>query len=390
MTKKPSKIAQSIEVSAIKKFEILIGKEENSISLAQGIPNFETPSFIKEKAKEAIDSGLTSKYTKGWGIEPLRQAIAEKVRRDNKIKVEPENIIVTHGAIEALMATFLALLDPEDEVIVLSPDYASHITQIRIIKQGAVPRFVPLEQKDSCWKLDPEKVESAINKKTKAILLCNPSNPLGKVYTREELKAIAKIALKHNLFIITDEVYEYFVFDDKEHISIGSFPEAAERTISVFSLSKSYSMTGWRIGYLVSDKKTVQEIFKIHDCLITCPTVVSQYAALAAMKGDHKFVKEFKQNYERRREITAEILSQTDRLGFIKPEGAYYLFPKVNLEMDDYDFSLRLLKEAKVGVVPGSAFGPGGRRHIRISFGCEEKKLREGLERMVNYLNKKF
>jgi len=388
MTKKPSKIVRSIEVSAIKRFQILIEKEKGSISLAQGVPDFETPSFIKEKAKEAIDKGFASRYTKGWGIESLRQAIAEKMRKDNKIKAEPENVLLTHGAIEASMATLLALLDPEDEVIVLSPNYVSHINQIRIVKQGAMPSFVSLDEKENRWQLNPEKIESAVSKKTKAILFSNPSNPLGKVYSREELKAIAKIALKHNLFIIADEVYEYFVFDGKKHISIGSFPEAEDRTISIFSLSKSYSMTGWRIGYLVSDKKIVQEIFKIHDCLITCPVALSQYAALAAIKDGYKFIKKFKQNYERRRKIAIEILSRTDKLTLIKPEGTFYLFPKINLKMDDYNFSLRLLKEAKVGVVPGSAFGPGGKRHIRISFGGEEKKLKEGLERMVNYVKR--
>jgi len=191
MTKKPSKIVQNIEVSAIKRFQILIEKEKGSISLAQGVPDFETPSFIKEKAKEAIDKGLASRYTKGWGIEPLRQAIAEKIRKDNKIKAEAENVLVTHGAIEASMATFLALLDPEDEVIVLSPNYVSHITQIRIVRQGAIPSFVSLDEKKNHWQLNPEKIESAISKRTKAILFSNPSNPLGKVYSREELKAIA-------------------------------------------------------------------------------------------------------------------------------------------------------------------------------------------------------
>ena len=391
MIKRKSEIVENIEVSAIKQFEILISKEKNSVSLAQGIPSFETPPFIREKAKEAIDKSKVSKYTKGWGIKELRELLAEKVKRENKILAKPENIIVTHGAIEALMATFLALCDPKDEILVLSPDYASHITQIKIARHGAKPIFVPLEETKEGWKLNPEKLESAIGPKTKAILICNPSNPLGKVYSMEELKQIAKIALRYNLFVITDEVYEYFLFDGKEHVSIGSFPEIADRTISVFSFSKSYSMTGWRIGYLVAEKKLAQEIFKIHDSLITCPTAVSQYAALAAVKEEKegkKWIEKFKKEYEKRRKIGMEILSQTEKLSFVKPEGAYYFFPKLNIDINDYQFSLKLLKEAKLGVVPGSAFGPGGENHIRISFGLEEKKLEEGLERLINYLKK--
>jgi len=388
--KRRGEIAESIEVSAIKQFEILISKERDSVSLAQGIPSFETPPFIREKAKEAIDKSKASKYTKGWGIQELREVLAEKVKRENKILAKPENIIVTHGAIEALMATFLALCDPKDEILVLSPDYASHITQIRIARHGAKPIFVPLEETREGWKLNPEKLESAISPKTKVILICNPSNPLGKVYSFEELKQIAEIALRHNLFVIADEVYEYFLFDSKKHISVGSFPELADRAVSVFSFSKSYSMTGWRIGYLVAERKLVQEIFKVHDSLITCPVAVSQYAALAAVKeeGGRRCIEKFKRKYEKRRKIGMEILTQTEKLSAVKPEGAYYFFPKLNIDIDDYQFSLKLLKEAKVGVVPGSAFGPGGEKHIRISFGLEEKKLKEGLERLINYLKK--
>ena len=392
MVKKPSEIVSDIDVSAIKKIEILISKEKEAISLAQGVPNFPTPDFIKKAAESAMKKNLTDKYTLGYGIEPLRAAVAEKVSRDNKIPATSENIIITHGAIEGIMATFIAFLNPEDEILVLSPDYASHLTQIQIVRHGGKPIFVSLEENDDHWHLNEEKMESAISPQTKALLICNPSNPTGKVYSFEELKKIAQIALKYNLFIITDEVYEYFVYDNKKHFSIGSFPEVADRTISIFSLSKTYAMTGWRIGYIVAEKKLVKEIFKIHDSLITCPTAISQYAALSAIESDQSVVADFKKEYEKRRELVVEMLAATERLKLIKPEGAYFAFPRFNFndenKIDDYNLALRILKEAKVGVVPGSAFGPGGENHIRISFGVEEEKLKEGLERLVDFINK--
>lgn len=379
----------SLEIPMIKKIQSLILKEKDGISLAQGIPDFPTPLEFKERAIEAMRKNLTDKYSLGYGIEPLREAICEKLKKKNKIECERENIIVTHGAMEGLMATFLALFKPTDEILILTPDYASHLNQVQILKRGQRPVFIPLIETESGWQLDFEKLEASVTPQTKAILICNPSNPLGKVYSFDELKKIAHIALRYNLFIITDEVYEYFVFDQREHISIGSFPEVAERVISIFSLSKTYSMTGWRLGYLVAEKNLANEIFKVHDCLINCPTVVSQYLGLAAIQEGDEKISYFKREYEKRREMAMEILARAKKLKVLKPEGTYYLFPKIELEgMDDYEFSLRLVKEAKVGVVPGSAFGPGGENHVRISFGVNEEKLKEGLERLVKFLEK--
>lgn len=386
---KPSDIVLSIDVSAIKKLQYLadeIGKKKEVISLAQGVPNFETPQLIKKEAKKAIDQGLVDKYTVGYGIEPLREAIVQKLAKDNKIKAKENQVIVTHGAIEALMATFLAIFNPDDEIIILTPDYASHITQLKIVKHGGIPVFVPLKENNS-WTLDPDRLEAAVTQKTKGILFCNPSNPIGKVYSFDELKQIVRVAQKHNLFIITDEIYEYFTFDGKKHISIGSFPEVADRTISIFGVSKSYSMTGWRIGYLVAEEGIARQIFKIHDSLITCPTAVSQYAALAAIKSGSIFPEKFKEEYQRRRDLALAILAKTDKLTVIPPEGSYYLFPKINFPIDDYEFAVKLLEEAGVATVPGSAFGLGGENHLRISLGVEEILLKNGLEKIVKYLN---
>lgn len=385
----PASAIASLEVSLIKRMQLLANADSEVISLAQGIPSFATPEHIKQAAKKAIDENLVGKYTSGYGIEKLREAIAQKVKRDNDIQADTQQVIVTHGGIEALMSIFIALLNPSDEIIILTPDYASHITQTQIARHGGIPVFVPLTETAKGWVLDAERLEGAITQHTKAILICNPCNPTGKVYSEAELAEVARIAKKYNLYIITDEMYEYFVLDGKKHKSLGSMPDVADRVISVFGLSKSYAMTGWRIGYIVADKRLIPQIFKVHDSLITCPTAVSQYAALAALQGKQDVVKEYRNAYAKRRQIVVNALGKTDKLHLVKPEGAYYAFAKVIGNADDYDLSMRLLHEAKVAVVPGSAFGPGGESHIRISFGCEEAPLKEGLRRLVEYLEKK-
>ncbi len=257
-----------------------------------------------------------------------------------------------------------------------------------IAQGGKKPVFVPLTETNDDWILDPEKIEKAVTKKTKAILFCNPCNPTGKVYSKKELKHIARIAKKHNLFIISDEMYEYFIFDNKKHISIGSFKEVRNLSISVFGLSKSYAMTGWRIGYIVAHKKVIEQVFKIHDSLVTCPTVVSQYAALAALLGDQQIVETYRNEYLKRRQIAVDELSKTKKLHTILPQGGYYIFPKILKKVDDEKLAIDLIKKAKVATIPGSSFGKGGENHMRIAFGVEEKTLKEGLRRFVNYIEK--
>lgn len=388
MEKGPSLLASAIEISAIKKLQLLANEDKGVISLAQGIPSFSTAESIREAAIKAIKNGDVDKYTSGFGIDALRSAIVKKVKRENNISATIDQVMVTHGAIEAMMATFIALLNPQDEIIVLTPDYASHITQTQIARHGGKPIFVPLAETENGWELNPAKVEAAITQQTKAILICNPCNPTGKVYTKEELKSLADVARRYNLFIISDEMYEYFTYDDKSHVSIGSFPEVADRVISIFGVSKSYAMTGWRIGYIVANKKLISQIFKVHDSLVTCPTAVSQYAALEALEGSQSMVTEYKKAFEKRRQIVLDELSKTDKISIVAPQGAYYAFVKINQEVDDYDLALQMIREAKVAVVPGSAFGNGGENHLRISFGGDETLLREGLQRLVKFIEK--
>lgn len=386
--KDASRTTNSIGISAIKEIELLARSQKDVISLAQGTPDFLTEDSIKLAAKKAMDAGLTDKYATGFGITPLREALVKKIENENNIKTTAEQVIVTHGGIEALMAIFMALLNVEDEVLVLSPDYASHITQIILATHGGRPVFVPLIEGGKEWMLDPQRLEDAVTPRSKAILICNPCNPTGKVYSRQELEWVAKIALKYNLYIITDEMYEKFVYDNRQHVSIGSFKEVADQTITVFGFSKTYAMTGWRIGYVTASKNLINQIFKIHDCLITCPTVVSQYAALEALTGKQDMVEHYKKEYIKRRQIVLDYLERSDKLTYTIPQAAYYTFPKFKNEILDREIVLRMLKEAKVAVVPGSAFGKGGESHIRISFACNGKNLEEGMERFMNFVEK--
>ena len=383
-----SSATQTLEVGTIKKFEILARSIPGTISLAQGIPSFETAGHIKAAAKAAIDANLVGKYTPSYGIEPLRSAIVKKLKEENAIAAVNSEILVTHGASEALMAIFLALLNSEDEVIIVTPGYASHLTQVQIALDGKHAVHVPLDKTQRGWQLNTNILTKAITKYTKAIVICNPTNPTGYVYFYKELKEIAKIAKEHNLYIVTDEMYEHFVYDGKKPISIASFPEVSDRTISVFGVSKSYAMTGWRIGYIVAAQPLIDQIFKIHDTIITSPTVVSQYAALAAITGPQDVVEFYKEAFFKRRQIVIDELKKTNAVSLYIPQGAYYAFIKINQPIDDEKFAIALVEKARVAVVPGSAFGKGGENHIRISFGVEEDILREGLHRLIAYLNK--
>lgn len=382
-------VTSTIEVSIIKQIELLAKQGKDVISLAQGTPSFFTSLHIKQAVKRAMDQNLTDKYTAGYGIEPLRLAIAKKVKRDNGFTVSPSQVIVTHGAMEAMMAIFLSILDPRDDILMPTPNYNPHITQIRIALRGRSPIYVPMEETKSGWLLSTESLEKAITPQTRAIVICNPSNPTGKVYSKKELTDIIKIARKHDLIVISDEMYENFVYDGKKHISIASLPNAGSKIISVFGVSKSYAMTGWRIGYIVASQSLTDRIFKVHDAIVTCPAAVSQYAALSALEGKNVY-DEYKRAYERRRKIVEEEFAKTPFLQNTPIQGAYYAFPKIIKPVDDLKLAIELIKEAKVAVVPGSPFGRGGENHIRISFGCEDNVLREGLQRLVNYINKKF
>jgi len=319
--------------------------------------------YIKEGAIQAITDGLVSGYSPTSGLPGLRTEIAKKLQRDNRIDANADQIIVTVGAIEGLAAAIMAVVDPGDEVILPSPTYSTHIRQVLLIAQAITPR-------------------------TKAILYCSPSNPTGTVFGEEQLRRVADLARENNLVVITDEAYEYFVFDGHTHFSIASLPGMGERTISCFTLTKTYAMTGWRIGYLHASEEWVEQITKAHIPFAICAPTVSQYAALAALTGPQDCVADFRDHYLAARNLMCERLDgMSSVFAYQKPGGAYLMFPRILVAegRDSLSFCKRLLREARVSTTPGVAFGPTGEAHLRMSFCVPEQTVDKAFDRLEVY-----
>ena len=375
-----------IQKSAIHEMTRLSKEIDDVAFLSWAKPTTDTPEHIKEAAISAIKNGLVGGYSPTDGLVELRQEIVRKLKRDNNINADISQLLVTVGAIEGLAAAVMAIIDPGDEVILPTPTYSTHIRQVQIA--SGKPVLVPLIEEEN-FALDIQAIKEAITPKTKAILYCSPNNPTGTVFPEEQLRKIAEIALENNLMVITDEAYEYFIYDEKKHFSIASIPEMKKNVISCFTFTKTYAMTGWRIGYLHADEEVIPQIKKAHIPFAICAPVVSQYAALAALKGSQDCVKEFKEHYLNTRNLMCERL---DKLGSIfdyqKPEGSYLMFPKILLKegKDSITFCKKLLKEAKVSTTPGIAFGPTGESHLRLSFCISEEEINKAFDRMEDYL----
>ncbi len=379
-----NRVAQ-IQKSAIHEMTRLSKEVEDVAFLSWAKPTSDTPDHIKEGAISAIKNGLVGGYSENDGLLELRKEIVKKLKRDNNVESNVSQILVTVGAIEGLAAAVMALIDPGDEVILPSPTYSTHIRQV-VIASGK-PVLVPLiEEKGFCWDFD--NLRKAITQKTKAIMYCSPNNPTGTVFSEEELRKLADIALEKNLMIITDEAYEYFTYDGQKHFSIASIPEMRKNVISCYTFTKTYAMTGWRIGYLHADEELIPQIKKAHIPLAICAPVVSQYAALAALKGSQDCVKKFRNHYLTTRNLMCDRLDRLDSVfSYVKPGGSYLMFPKILLEegKNSITFCKKLLKEAKVSSTPGIAFGPTGESHLRLSFCVPEETINKAFDRMEAY-----
>ncbi len=348
-------------------------------------PTSKTPEHINKAAMEAIEKGLVGGYSESLGLTDLRRAIVEKLQYDNNIRAEESEVMVTVGAIEASMSALMALVDPGDEVILPSPTYATHIQQVRIA--SARPVFVPFIEENG-FTLDLDGIRKAITPRTKAIIYCTPVNPTGTVISEKELKELAEIAIDYNLMVISDEAYEYFTYDSYRHFSIGSIPEMKDRVVSCFTFTKTYVMTGWRIGYLHATGRLISQINKAHIPLAICAPVVSQYAALAALKGPKECIDEFRDHYEASRDLMCKRLDKLKGIfEYQKPRGAYLMFPRILLREGEnsVEFCKKLLKEAKISATPGSAFGPTGESHLRLSFCLDEDYINKAFDRLEKY-----
>jgi len=377
---------KNLQLSVIKQMELRAAQYPDVISLAQGIPSFDTPSSIKRRVERAMNRGVVAKYSLSPGLPELRELIELSLAKENMFYDWQTEIIVTAGSIEGITATLLAVTRPGDEIIIPSPSYTSY--RETIILAGCKPVYVPLNEEHN-WSFELDEFEKAITDKTKAILLCNPNNPTGTIYTKDQLLALSRIIEKHGLFVISDEVYKDFIFDNAEiYFSLAEIKKIRDRVIRVFSFSKSFAMTGWRVGYVHSDQTIIREILKVHDCLVTCAPVISQYAAMAALEMGEGDLVEFIKQYRHRRDLICRRLDNLNRVfAYVKPDSSYYVFPKLLREKNSWKFALDLLEKTQIAVVPGIAFGPHGETHIRMSFGRSDININHAFDRLDKYFS---
>jgi aminotransferase len=386
------RVAQ-ISVSAIKQMPVLARNVPGAISLGQGIPSFGTPAFITDAVCDALRKDeWIGKYSLQPGLPELKNEIAGYLKRRKGIVVDPEKeLFVSCGAMEALAAGIATVVDRGDEVLIPTPNYASHIEQI-LFAEGT-PVFVPLLE-DQGWRLDVDGFRRAITKKTKAIIICNPMNPTGAVFSKEDVMGIAQLALEKNLFVVADEAYDFLIYDNHTYLSFGSIPELKDRLIGAFSFSKMYCMTGWRVGFMYASPKIIDQVLKVHDAFAICAPTISQYAALAALRATNgmdgegdKFIKNLVHTLDKRRKLTCSRLDKLATLfSYQRPRGAYYVFPRIiGTPMKSMELVLRLLYEAHVISIPGNGFGPSGEGHIRFSFGGTEDEINRAFDRIEEW-----
>lgn len=383
-----SKRVQQIKKSAIHEMTKLSRNFNDVAFLSWAKPTSGTPEHIRNAAIAAIEQGLVSGYSPTSGLPELKEEITNKLMTDNNIKAKSSEIIVTVGAIEGLSAALMSTIDPGDEVILPSPTYSTHIRQV-LIASGK-PVFAPTIEKEG-FALDVDRIRESVTARTKAILYCSPSNPTGAVFTEEQLRQLSDIALEHNIMVITDEAYEYFVYDGNKHFSIASIAEMRRHVISCFTFTKTYAMTGWRIGYLHADGSLIPQIEKSHIPFAICAPVVSQYAALAALAGPQDCVVKFREHYLSTRNLMCRRLDQLSGIfEYQKPGGSYLMFPRISATGgdDSAGFCIDLLKNAQVSTTPGIAFGPTGEGHMRLSFCVPHDTVNKAFDRIEAYVKK--
>jgi len=360
-----------------------LAARHGAINLGQGMPDFDTPEEVKEAACQAIRDGF-NQYAITWGAPPLRQAIAEKARRFNGIESDPDaNITVCCGATESMMATMMALVDPGDEVIIFQPFYENYGPDALLT--GATPVWVHLRPPD--WRFDPDELRRAFSPRTRAIIVNTPNNPTGHVFSREELQQIADLCIEHDAYALSDEIYEYIIYSDKPHISIATLPGMLERTVTISGLSKTFSVTGWRLGYCIAPQELTTGIRKAHDFLTVGAPHPLQMAGAAALALPDSYYAGLRDGYRRRKELFLPYLRQAG-FAFDDVEGAYYVMTDVAGfgATDDTEFVRWMIREIGVSAVPGSSFHSPrerGRTQVRFMFAKKDATLHEAGERLL-------
>ena len=393
LSKKAVNISPSITLEITAKANELKSQGIDVVSFGAGEPDFNTPENIIEAAIKAMKDGKT-KYTPAGGILQLKETICNKFKNDNNLEYKPSQIIVSTGAKQSLANSFMAILNPGDEVLIPVPYWVSYPELVKLA--DGVPVFVNTDEKDN-YKYTIESLNSALTSKTKAILLNSPNNPTGTIYNKGELVEIAEFAKENDLIIISDEIYEKLIYDGNEHISIASLSQDAyERTIVINGVSKTYAMTGWRLGYAAASEQIVKRMTSIQSHMTSNVNTIAQYAAIEALNGPIEDLKTMVKEFESRRNFMIEKLNKIDGLSIIKPNGAFYIMVNIseylNASLNDtnirnsLDFAKVLLEEEKVAVIPGSGFGLDN--YIRLSYATSKEIIGKGIDRISSFLNK--
>ena len=374
----------NIKPSGIRKFFDIVSEMKDAISLGVGEPDFETPWHIRDEGIYSLEKGRTF-YTSNAGLMELREEIANYLKRRFDLSYEAKtDIIVTVGGSEAIDIALRAMVDPGDEVLIPQPSYVSY--EPCAVLAGAKPVIIELKHENQ-FRLTAQELEAAITDKTKILILPFPNNPTGAIMEKGDLEAIAEVILKHDLFVISDEIYAELCYTDN-HVSIANIPGMKERTIVINGFSKSYAMTGWRLGYACGPKQIIEQMYKIHQFCIMCAPTTSQYAAVDALKNGDEDVQMMREAYNQRRRFLVHAFEEMN-LECFEPFGAFYIFPCIKeFGMTSDEFATRFLNEEKVAVVPGTAFGECGEGFIRISYAYSLEKLKVAIGRLESFVNR--
>lgn len=384
MREKLSQKVLNLKSSGIRAFFDMANEIPDVISLGVGEPDFDTPWHIREAGIQALQSGKTF-YASNAGLQELRAAISSYTKRKTGLTYNPENqIIVTVGGSEAIDLALRALLNAGDEVIYLEPGFVSYYPCIKLADGVPVPIRLTEENR---FRLKPEQLEAAVTPKSKVLILSYPNNPTGAVMEKEDLEALLPVIQKHDLIVISDEIYGELTYGVK-HCSIAGLPGMEQRTIIINGFSKSFAMTGWRLGYALGNHEIIEQMVKIHQFAVMCAPTISQYAAIEAMEQGDGDIEAMRESYDQRRKF---LYHELQRLGLpcFEPQGAFYMFPNIReFGLSSGEFALKLLKEEKVAVVPGDSFGECGEGFVRISYAASLQNLKEAVNRIFRFLSR--
>ncbi len=372
----------SATIALTDKARTLKAQGHKIVSFSAGEPDFDTPAHIKEAANRSMQSGFTH-YVSSRGIPKLLDAIAAKLSSENGVKVDPAtDIIVTPGSKVALYITLATLLNPGDEVLILEPGWVSYDALVRL--QGAIPVPVALDWRNG-WLIDEAQLQEVITPRTKALIVNSPNNPTGRVLSDMELQAIARVATQHDLYVISDEVYDRIIYDVRP-TSPGSLPGLAERTLTVNGFSKTFAMTGWRLGYVAGNRGIISRILNVQQHVVTCATSFVQEAGVTALNGPQEPVEEMIRAYRARRDVIVSALQQMPGVHCNMPEGAFYAFPRFDTFPSSDALAATLLDNCQIATIPGLAFGKTGEQHLRFSYACSMDDIEAGMEKLDKFL----